>query len=407
MEMGISLNIYQTTGFAIIILLIGRFLRKKISFFQKFAIPAPVIGGLIFAIINTTLRMTGTLNIEFDSTLQEFFMVLFFTSIGFNASIMVLKKGGKKVLIFLFVAVLLCILQNAVAVGLSGVVGMDPKLALMTGSTPMTGGHGTAAAMAKEVEGAGIQGAEAMAIAAATFGLIAGSLMGGPVGNRLITKNDLLTQKLKEQRGDPDIDESLIKEEKLPLDGNRIAMALFILLIAIGVGTYLTQFLNYLLKLIMPLGKFPIYIGPIIIGIILRNISEGKSNFVPIEEVQVIGDASLNVFLAMALMSVRLWELAAVAGPMIILLLGQAVLMVLFAMFVTFNLMGRNYDAAVMAAGHCGFGLGATPNGVANMDSVCDKFVYSKLAFFVIPIVGGMFIDLFNVFIITFFLNLV
>ena len=260
---------------------------------------------------------------------------------------------------------------------------------------------------AKEVEGAGIQGAEAMAIAAATFGLIAGSLMGGPVGNWLITKNNLLTEKLKEQRGDPDVDESLIKEEKLPLDGGRIAMALFMLLIAIGVGTYLTNLLNYLLKLVMPLGKFPIYIGPIIVGIILRNVSEGKRNFVPIEEVQVIGDAALNVFLAMALMSVRLWELAAVAGPMVVLLLGQALLMVLFAMLITYNLMGRNYDAAVMAAGHCGFGLGATPNGVANMDSVCDKFVYSKLAFFVIPIVGGMFIDLFNVFIITFFLNIV
>lgn len=403
--MTVTMNMIQTIGLAVIVLLIGKYLRKKVNFFQKFAIPAPVIGGLLFAIINLILNRTGALLFEFDTTLQSFFMIIFFTSIGFNASFKILKAGGKKVIIFLGVAVILCILQNAVALGLSGVVGLDPKLALMTGSTPMTGGHGTAAGIAPLIEAQGITQAPTVAIAAATFGLLAGSLMGGPVANRLIIKNDLVAKRKAAHEDDDEIDESLLKEERPPLDGARINMAFFLLLIAMGVGVYLSDFINYLLGMVTNVAKFPAYIGPMILAIIMRNTSDRGKHFVPVQEVQIVGEVGLNLFLAMALMTLRLWDLIDLAGPLVVLLAAQAVLMFLFAYFVTFRIMGSNYDAAVLTAGHCGFGMGATPNGVANMDSVCEKFVYSRLAFFVLPIVGGMFIDFFNIAVISIFMS--
>ena len=271
--------------------------------------------------------------------------------------------------------------QNGLAVGLAPVVKVHPLLALMTGSTPMTGGHGTSAAIAPTVEALGISGATTVAIAAATFGLVSGSMMGGPVANRLINKYDLLNKKLASK--DIDVDESLIEESKSILDGDKIAMAIFQLLIAMGIGVYVSNWINGFGL------TFPEYIGSMIVAAIMRNISDtGK------------------LFHSPALMTLKLWELAELALPMIILLIGQTILMYLFATYITFPLMGKDYDAAVIAAGHCGFGMGATPNGIANMQSVSEKYVYSKLAFFVVPIVGALFIDFTNIAVITFFVNL-
>ena len=397
--MTIEMNMLQSIGLAVILLLIGKKLREKITFFSKYCIPSPVIGGLLFAIITLILRMAGVAFFEFDTTLQTFFMVMFFTSIGFNASFKVLKKGGLKVILFLVIATVLTVLQNGLAVSLASVVKVHPLLALMTGSTPMTGGHGTSAAIAPTVEALGISGATTVAIAAATFGLVSGSMMGGPVANRLINKYDLLNKKLASK--DVDVDESLIEESKSILDGDKIAMAIFQLLIAMGIGVYVSNWINGFGL------TFPEYIGSMIVAAIMRNISDtGKFFHSPDEEIGVIGDAALNLFLAMALMTLKLWELADLALPMIILLIGQTILMYLFATYVTFPIMGKNYDAAVIAAGHCGFGMGATPNGIANMQSVSEKFVYSKLAFFVLPIVGALFIDFTNIAVITFFVNL-
>ena len=404
--MEISFSMIQTIGLAIIVLLIGRFLRSKIKFFQDFAIPAPVIGGVLFSILNLILRQTGTVLFEFDTTLQDFFMIIFFTSIGFNASIATLKAGGPMVIKFLIVASVLCVFQNIVALGLSGIVDVEPGLALMTGSTPMTGGHGTAAAISTLVEDAGIIGAETVAVTAATFGLVAGSLMGGPVANRLINSRDLVSKK-QASKEVLNIDESLLATVERPLSGERINMAFFVILIAMGVGTYISDFLNSLVGNITELASFPAYIGPMILAIIARYISDKGSDFVPAEEVEIVGSVGLNIFLAMALMTLKLWELAALAIPLLVLLLAQTILMFLYTNFVTFPVMGKDYDAAVLAAGHCGFGMGATPNGVANMESVVDKFIDSKMAFFVLPIVGGMFIDFANVMIIIVFLTFI
>ena len=395
----IKMDMIQTVGLAVIILILGRFLRKKVKFFETYCIPSPVVGGFLFAIINLILRKTNLVIFEFDNTLQSFFMTLFFTSIGFNASWRLLKVGGKKVVMFLIMAVTLVILQNIVAVGVGYLTGVDPLIALLTGSTAMTGGHGTAAAMAPIVEELGHTGAKSVAIAAATFGLIAGSSLGGPLANRLIKgkKLEVVAEKVDNEKMRND--EFLFNNDVRKLDGENFAKAFFLILLSMFIGSYVSTFLNQFLN-------FPNYIGPMIVAAVLRNISDNTTKFdLHYEEVHILEDVSLNLFLGMAMISLRLWELSSVAGQLAVLLLAQALLAWVFIYFVTFRFMGRNYDAAVLSAGHVGFGLGATPNGIANMQSVCDKYKHSHIAFFVMPIVGALFIDFFNVAIISGFFS--
>lgn len=395
----IKMDMIQTVGLAVIILILGRFLRKKVKFFETYCIPSPVVGGFLFAIVNLILRKTNLVIFEFDNTLQSFFMTLFFTSIGFNASWRLLKVGGKKVVMFLVMAVVLVILQNVVAVGVGYLTGVDPLIALLTGSTAMTGGHGTAAAMAPIVEELGHTRAKSVAIAAATFGLIAGSSLGGPLANRLIKgkKLEVVAEKVDNEKVRND--EFLFNNDVKKLDGENFAKAFFLILLSMFIGSYVSTFLNQFLN-------FPNYIGPMIVAAILRNISDNTTKFdLHYEEVHILEDVSLNLFLGMAMISLRLWELSSVAGQLAVLLLAQALLAWVFIYFVTFRFMGRNYDAAVLSAGHVGFGLGATPNGIANMQSVCDKYKHSHIAFFVMPIVGALFIDFFNVAIISGFFS--
>ena len=397
--LNIKMDMIQTVGLAVIILILGRFLRKKVKFFETYCIPSPVVGGFLFAIINLILRKTNLVIFEFDNTLQSFFMTLFFTSIGFNASWRLLKVGGKKVVMFLIMAVTLVVLQNVVAVGVGYLTGVDPLIALLTGSTAMTGGHGTAAAMAPIVEELGHTGAKSVAIAAATFGLIAGSSLGGPLANRLIKgkKLEVVAEKVDNEKVRND--EFLFNNDVRKLDGENFAKAFFLILLSMFIGSYVSTFLNQFLN-------FPNYIGPMIVAAVLRNISDNTTKFdLHYEEVHILEDVSLNLFLGMAMISLKLWELGNVAGQLAVLLLAQALLAWVFIYFVTFRFMGRNYDAAVLSAGHVGFGLGATPNGIANMQSVCDKYKHSHIAFFVMPIVGALFIDFFNVAIISGFFS--
>lgn len=397
--LNIKMDMIQTVGLAVIILILGRFLRKKVKFFETYCIPSPVVGGFLFAIINLILRKSNLVIFEFDNTLQSFFMTLFFTSIGFNASWRLLKVGGKKVGMFLIMAIVLVILQNIVAVGVGYLTGVDPLIALLTGSTAMTGGHGTAAAMAPIVEELGHTGAKSVAIAAATFGLIAGSSLGGPLANRLIKgkKLEVVAERVDNEKVRND--EFLFNNDVRKLDGENFAKAFFLILLSMFIGSYVSTFLNQFLN-------FPNYIGPMIVAAILRNISDHTTKFdLHYEEVHILEDVSLNLFLGMAMISLKLWELSSVAGQLAVLLLAQALLAWVFIYYVTFRFMGRNYDAAVLSAGHVGFGLGATPNGIANMQSVCDKYKHSHIAFFVMPIVGALFIDFFNVAIISGFFS--
>ncbi len=389
----IQLDMLQTMGLAVLFLLVGRWIREKISFFSKYCIPAPVIGGLIFAIFHLTLRQSGLGGFEFEETLKNFFMTMFFTSIGFNASFQTLKKGGLIVVKFLLVATVLAVCQNIVAIVLAPVVKVPPLLALMTGSTAMTGGHGTSGGIAPHVEALGIVGAETVALASATFGLLAGSMMGGPLANRLITRFSLFNKKDSSKQG------NILSDTVKVLKEEHLLSAFVHILIAMGLGVYVSGWIS---KTGL---HFPGYIGAMLVAVVMRNISDAGLYKSPMNEISTAGNIGLNLFLAEALMTMKLWELADLAIPMVVLLAAQCVVTYLFVRFVTYYLMGHNYDSAVICAGHCGFGMGATANGMANMVSVCEKFSYSEQAFFVLPLVGALFIDFTNVAQIEAFIN--
>ncbi|MBQ2669245.1 MAG: sodium/glutamate symporter [Clostridia bacterium] len=393
--MTISLNMYQTLAVAVIALLVGKFLRNRISFLEKFCIPSPVVGGLLFAIMTLILYVTGIVEFNFDDTLREVCMVFFFTSVGFQANLKVLKSGGKSMIIFLVLVAVLIVLQNVLAVTLSGAVGVTPLVGLCTGSIPMVGGHGTASAFGPVLEDFGINGATTLCTAAATFGLVAGSIIGGPIGNRLIRKKELL--KTVAQGDDSVLVE---EEEKHRRSFSMYAPAVYQIVLAAGIGTVV----SYLLSLTGM--TFPIYIGAMIVAAIMRNASEFSGKFtIHMGEINDVGGICLSLFLGIAMITLKLWQLAELALPMVILLAGQLVLMILFTYFVVFNIMGRDYDAAVLSAGTCGFGMGATPNAMANMQAICDKYAPSVKAYILIPIVGSLFADFINSLTITFFIN--
>lgn len=394
--MSITLDMYQTIAVAVVVLILGAFLKRKISFLEKFCIPAPVIGGLIFAIFTLICYSTGILEIDFDDTLKEVCMVFFFTSVGFQANLKVLKSGGKPLLIFLVLVIVLIITQNFTAIGLANLLGLDSLTGMTTGSIPMVGGHGTAGAFGPVLEDFGISGATTVCTAAATFGLIAGSLMGGPIGNRLIKKHNLLDT-IKND------DDTLLveEEEKHERHFSMYAPAVFQLIIAVGIGTIFSKLLS------LTGMTFPIYIGAMIAAAIMRNIGEytGKIT-IHMGEINDLGGICLSLFLGIAMITLKLWQLADLALPLVILLAGQVALMFLFSYIVVFNVMGRNYDAAVLVAGTCGFGMGATPNAMANMQAICEKYEPSVKAYLIIPIVGSLFADFLNSLTITFFINL-
>ena len=396
----IHLDMIQSIGLAIILLLIGRKCRKKIKFLDKFCIPSPVVGGLLFAILTLILKELNILQFKFDDILQNFFMTMFFTSVGFNASLKVLKKGGVQVLVFLIVAVGLIVIQNIVSVVLATNLGLSKSIALMAGSTALTGGHGTAAAISQSIQD---PVAKTVAIAAATFGLVAGSMIGGPIARGLIEKHSLL-EKYSPIDGTENVehDETFFDQKESILNVEKFASAFFTILLAMAIGTLFNMFFKYI-----GLKKLPYYLGPMIVAAIIRNVTDIFDAFVnsPMEEIKIVENVSLNLFLSMALMSLRLWELLGIAIPVIVLLVVQTLITAIYTRYITFNVMGANYDAAVIVAGHCGFGLGATPNGITNMETICEKYQYSKLAFFTVPIVGALFIDFFNVGIITLFIS--
>ena len=394
--MKIQLDMYQTLAVAVLVLLLGNYLKKKIYFLQKFCIPAPVIGGLIFAIMTCICYVTGIAEFSFDDTLREVCMVFFFTSVGFQANLKVLKSGGKSLIVFLGLVIVLIILQNLTAVGLAKLLNLNPLIGMCTGSIPMVGGHGTAVAFGPVLEDLNIKGATTICTAAATFGLIFGSLIGGPLGKRLIEKHSLLNTAANE-------DDSLLVEDekKHERHTNMYADAVFQLILAIGVGTIFTMLLT---KTGL---TFPIYIGAMLAAALMRNICEYTGiATIHMGEINDLGGISLSLFLGMAMITLRLWELASLALPLVILLAAQVLLIIIFTYVIEFNIMGRDYDAAILVSGTCGFGTGATPNAMANMQAVCDQYVPSIKAYLLIPLVGSLFADFLNSLVITFFINL-
>ncbi len=396
----IYFDMIQTVTFAIVLLLIGTFLCKRIAFLYKYNIPAPVVGGFLFALLNWFLRSYADVGFRFDTTLQSPFMIAFFTTIGLAASLRLLKEGGKAVFTFLVAAAILLVLQNLVAWGLSIATGLDPLLGLLAGSITMSGGHGTGATFANYfTEKFHLVGATELAMAAATFGLVSGSLLGGPVARRLILKKHL-------EPGQPghkeltEFDGDIVKEEVEPIEQGDILRTIFQLTLAMSIGSIIyTELIKHDLN-------FPTYLFSLFVGIVIRNVGESTKLYkVNARLIDYIGSVSLSIFLAMALMNLQLWQLVDLAVPMLAILSGQVVLMALFAYFVTFNLNGRDYEAAVLCAGHCGFGLGATPNAIANMQAVVAKYGPAPRAFFMVSIVGAFFIDITNAFVIQAFVS--
>lgn len=388
--MTITLDIIQTLGLAVCVYMLGRYIKGKVTLFQKYFIPAPVIGGLICSILIFMGKLTGLFTVEMTGTLQDFFMNIFFTGTGFTCSLAVLKKSGRLGARLAVGAVLFLVVQNLVGVSLAGVFGINKLLGVAMGSISMSGGVGSGASFGPTLEALGAEGGTTIGVAAATFGLLLGSLTGGPVAERLIQKYDLKSTG-KAAAGEKAAAHAL--NEKTFFD------SVLLMLLAAFIGSYISKLLS------MTGLNFPYYVGLLFGGALVRNIADHTGRELRMYEIDVISNTSLNLFLSMALMSLDINRLIGLALPMIVILVAQAVVMMLWAYFITFNTTGKDYDAAVMAAGHCGVGLGQTPNAVANMSDVIEKNGPAPTAWFVLPVVTVIFINIMNPIIITAFIN--
>ena len=408
----ISLDMLQSTGIGAIALVVGMLMTRKIGWLQKFCIPSPVSGGLVFSIATLILYKVFHIELNFDGTLKDVFMLAFFTSVGFQSNLKVLKQGGRTLVMMLLLLVAIILIQNAMPLLIAKLLGVSPLIGMAAGSISMAGGHGTAGGFSSVLESMGLQGAGTIAMAAATFGLIAGSVIGGPIAEKLIrTKLTYEHETKKDYEVDPAM-AGIESDEASPagrekhlssheIEFQRYANATYALLIVMALGTIMS-------KLLQDTGiTFPTYFGALIMAAIVRNIAEQTpyAKKLEIEKIVSVGNISLSIFLGMAMISLKLWELQTLALPLITILVCQVLMMMLLTYFIAFRILGSDYDAAVLVAGICGFGLGATPNAMANMSAVCYKYHYSVKPFLIVPIIGAMFVDLINTGIITTFLN--
>ena len=401
----ISFDFYSTLVVMVLVLLLGAFLNSRIKVLSKYNIPEAVVGGIIAASLFLLLRVFGDIKLSFDGSLKDPLMLAFFSSIGLLADFSSLKKGGKKLFIFLVVISVLLVLQNAVGIGIATALGQNHLIGLLAGSITMSGGHGTGAAWASVfgAEPYNFAGALEVAVAAATFGLVIGGIIGGPVATYLIKKHNLKTPGDKTESVHIPITElEAYKERKITQ--NSFVESLALLAICLLVGVYVADFIKGLELSSITL---PTFVYCLFTGVILRNsLSALKIHEVFDREVGLLGNVSLALFLAFALMSIDLVQLANLALPIFSVLFVQSVLMVFFAIFVTFRFCGKDYDAAVLSAGHCGFGMGATPTAMVNMQAVCKNYGMSHTAFIIVPLCGAFFIDIVNAIVINGFLSL-
>ena len=394
----IELDFYGTLVAASLVLLLGRGLVTRVGFLRAYNIPEPVAGGLVVALVLLILRAIEV-EVRFDTSLQAPLMLAFFATIGLSADFASLKKGGRVVGIFVLAVTGLLVVQNAMGIGLATLLGLDPLMGLLTGSVTLAGGHGTGAAWSSTFsEKYGLASASELAMASATFGLVLGGLIGGPVARLLIKR----VQTPGLEHGKPQCPKGFEQPNK---ERSITPFSFIETLALIAVSLLAGNLLNGLLH--GTAFELPTFVCVLFVGVLLRNGLSALGLYQVFErEVSVLGNVSLSLFLAIALMSLKLWDLAALALPIFLILAAQTLVMALFAIFVTFRVMGRNYDAAVLAAGHCGFGLGATPTAIANMQAVTQRYGPSQIAFLVVPMVGAFFIDIINVIVIKLYLAL-
>lgn len=393
--MNVEMDAFGTLVVAVVFLFIGRFVVQKVKFFKNYNIPEPVVGGLIAAVLAYVLYQFFNISATFDAKIQNILMLMFFTSIGLSASFVKLKEGGKSLVVFLVCVAGFVLVQNAVGMSLASLLGLDPLIGLIVGSITLTGGHGTAGAWGEVLETQhGIQGAVVLGMASATFGLIIGGVMGGPVAKYLIKRHQLADQVQEDSEDEPAQHNSAPfeypKRTRL-ITSNNAVTTLGMFALCIFAANWMTN---------LSKGQWfelPTFVWALASGVILRNILENvfKVNIFD-RAIDVFGNASLSLYLSMALLSLQLWLLADLAGPLVIILLLQTLTLALYTVFVTFKVMGSNYDAAVLSAGHCGFGMGATPTAIANIQAVTNTYGVSHKAFLIIPLCGAFFIDIIN-----------
>lgn len=390
--MTIQLDILESLGVAIFALILGNFLKSKISFLRTFFIPSPVIGGIIISFLVLILKETGLFSLEFDKVLQDFFMNIFFTAIGLSASFAMLKKSGSLGIKLALAIIILLPLQNIIGVGLAKALGINPLQGIAMGSTSMTGGIGSAISFGKIMEELGAESAISVGVASATFGLLAGSLVGGPTARRLISKNNLVSKG------------SLSKGEVSTIKNITNQKTLTRAIIIIGLAAFLGTFINKILA--MTGLNFPYYVGCQFGGLVVRNIYDYLKKPIDMDNIDLVGNISLSLFLSLALINLNISAILGLAGPMLVIMIAQAIFISIYTSLVSFTLLGRDYDAAVMVAGHCGVGLGQTPNAMANMEAIIEEKGPADVAMFIFPIVLAIAVNLTNPIVITFFINL-
>ncbi len=394
MNQTIEFSVPATLALAALVLIVGRALINRVAFLQRYSIPAAVVGGLLAAVTAALLHVRG-IHLAFDKSLQPSLMLAFFATVGLGADVRMLARGGKMLLIFTLAIIAMLVIQNLIGFGMAKMLGIDPLIGLIAGSITMAGGHGTGAAWGQKFADAyGLTAAPTLALAAATFGLVAGGLIGGPVSRRLVEQLAARGEPLGETGGR----EARVTDEaeaRGPITADRLIITILLITTCMVAGLNLVKWTDN------PSFTLPTFVWTLFTGAVIRNLlALFRWHEVDSASLEFAGNISLSLFLAMALMSLRLWEVASLAGPMLIILILQVIAVALVATLITFPLTGRNYESAVLVAGQCGFGLGATPTAIANMQAVTEKFGYARQAFIVVPVVGAFLIDIINAIVI-------
>ena len=385
--LNINLNSTITLALAALLLLIGYSAKRRLTILNKYCIPAPVVGGFLFMFLTWLSHISGTFKFNFENIFQSTFMLAFFTTVGLGASFTLLKKGGKLLIIYWLTCGIISIFQNTIGIVISKITGLEAPYALLSSAISMIGGHGAALAYGDTFAKIGYESAPLVGAAAATFGLISAVLIGGPLGRRLIEKNNLKPDNT--ENFDQSVTEiNTDKGEKLSdLD---IIKNVVVILLCMAIGSYISTLIGKLIKM-----DFPSYVGAMFVAVIVRNINEKTNTYnFNFSLVDGIGNVMLNLYLSLALMTLKLWELSGLIGGVLLVVACQVVFMILIAYFVVFRILGSNYDAAVMCSGLCGHGLGATPSAIVNMTAINEKYGMSRKAMMIVPIVGAFLVDI-------------
>ncbi|HEX6038360.1 sodium/glutamate symporter [Longimicrobium sp.] len=405
-----KLDLIQTVAFAGVVLFLGYGIRRMIPPLARYNIPAPVIGGLIVAGLLTWARARGSTPIEFDTTLQSPLMVAFFTSIGFAASLRLLKVGGPQVLVFFAVATVFAIVQNVVGAGMATAMGLHPLFGVLTGSVTLTGGPATGLAFAPLFEASGVPGASTVAVASAMVGIVMGGVIGAPISTRLIERHKLRVAKSSPDYVAPTLATHVMEEQladepaKAPAGEDEESFVLLqsvvLILVAMWAGHWVSEWIT------TETVRLPGYIGAMLVAAVIRNLDDLTGRIkISQRVIDDIGNVALALFIVMALMTLKLWEIAGLALPMLAILAVQVLLIAVICVWPIFPLMGKDYESAVMSGGFCGFMLGTTANAMANMRSLVERYGPAPRAFLVVPMVGAFFIDFTNAVIVTVFVN--